>query len=100
MAKLDSDFPSAEHLINAGFTTLAKVQKASDEDLLAVEHIGPAALEKIRAASQEPPAEASAQTVDEPPVAEIAAEQPASYACPAPLCGQTITSSPCPYCGR
>jgi len=97
MSKLDANFPSAEHLINAGYTTLAKVQKASDEDLLAVEHIGPAALEKIRAASQEAPAEVE-QVADEPAV-EKAAELP-TYACPAPLCGHAITSSPCPYCGR
>jgi len=98
MARLDNDFPSAEHLINAGYTTLAKVQKASDEDLLAVEHIGPAALERIRAASQEQPAEVE-QVADEPVVEKAVAELP-SYACPAPLCGHAITSSPCPFCGR
>ena len=95
MAKLQDDFPSAEHLNKAGYTTLAKLQKASDEDLLAVEHIGPAALEKIRAASQEPHSEV-------PELVEVSSVETdaAPYECPAPLCGHTITVSPCPYCGR
>lgn len=48
--KIKADFPASEHLIAAGYTTFGKVRHASDEELLEVEHIGPAALAKIREA--------------------------------------------------
>lgn len=48
--KIKDEFPHAEHLIAAGFTTFGKVRRATDDELLAIEHVGPAALTKIREA--------------------------------------------------
>lgn len=48
--KIKEDFPASEHLIAAGFNTFGKVRKATDEELLEIEHIGPAALAKVREA--------------------------------------------------
>lgn len=51
--KLPEDFPGHAQLVEAGYTTMHKVETASDEDLLAVEGVGPATLEKIRGYSPE-----------------------------------------------
>jgi len=48
--QLPDDFPEAERLRAAGFRTLGAVREATDEDLLAVEGVGKARLETIRAA--------------------------------------------------
>lgn len=45
------DFPEAEVLREAGYTTTEAVQDASDEELLALEGIGPSKLRQIRAAA-------------------------------------------------
>lgn len=99
MSKLTDEFPHASLLINAGYTTMLKVQRASDEDLLAIEHIGKAGLEKIRAASGEvlsgEPGESPNQS--EPVLTGETAK------CAGPTCGHiiavTVPPSPCPYCG-
>lgn len=89
MSKITEEFPGAEHLIAAGYTTKAKVRNASDEDLLAVEHIGPGTLEKIRAAQEE------VEVSEDAPTEEAAT----AHKCANPACGYEITASPCPYCG-
>jgi len=48
--QLPDDFPEAERLRAAGFRTLGAVREATDEDLLAVDGVGKARLETIRAA--------------------------------------------------
>lgn len=92
MAKLAEDFPHALALTDAGFGTEAKVRNASDEDLLAIEGIGPAALAKIRAAAGTKEVE---QKTDEPK-----SDDPEVRTCSNPMCGHKITESPCPYCGH
>lgn len=54
-AVLDTTFgvDTASQLALAGFASVQAVRDASDDDLLAVEGIGPATLRKIRAALQE-----------------------------------------------
>lgn len=91
MAKLGEDFPHAALLIDAGYGTEAKVRNASDEDLLAINHIGPSALAEIRAA------QAAEKTDDDKPDEEAAEE--VARICANPACGHKITESPCPYCG-
>lgn len=48
---LPEGFPQREALTAAGFGALLLVTKASDEELLAIDGIGKATLEKIRAAT-------------------------------------------------
>jgi hypothetical protein len=48
--ELPEDFPARELLIAAGYDTLDLVKNASDEDLDAIDGIGPATVEKIREA--------------------------------------------------
>lgn len=48
---LPEGFPQREALTAAGFGALLLVTKASDEELLAIDGIGKATLEKIRAAA-------------------------------------------------
>lgn len=93
MAKLGDDFPSAALLIDAGYTTHAKVAKATDEELLAIDGVGQATLEKIREAS----AQHEAPEVEDKPDEEAAEE--VARICANPACGHKITESPCPYCG-
>ena len=45
---LPEDFPAREKLIAAGYDTAAAVEEASDEDLLAIDHLGDQTLGKIR----------------------------------------------------
>lgn len=47
---LPEDFPAREALIGGGFDSLAKVNAASDDELLEIEGVGAATVEKIRAA--------------------------------------------------
>lgn len=47
---LPADFPQREALTAAGFGALLLVAQATDDELLAIEGIGKATLEKIRAA--------------------------------------------------
>lgn len=47
---LPEDFPGRDDLAAGGLTTLAAVRAASDEDLEAMEGIGPATVKKIRGA--------------------------------------------------
>ncbi len=104
MAKITDEFPHGQQLIDAGFTTTSKVEKASDEELLAVEGIGPAGLVAIRAAS-EPPVNDNKTAEVEPAKGEAkeakkGEETPAPASlCSNPTCGREITASPCPYCG-
>lgn len=49
-APLPDDFPERELLIGTAFKTLEALKAASDEELLAVDGIGPAKLKAIRAA--------------------------------------------------
>lgn len=93
MSKITEEFPGAEYLIAAGYTTKAKVRNASDEDLLAVEHIGPGTLEKIRAAQEEAPTADASEDVQVEEAVVVA------HKCSNPACGYEITESPCPYCG-
>jgi hypothetical protein len=44
---LPDDFPGREELVAAGYDTLSKVRKASEEDLAAIKGIGKATLTKI-----------------------------------------------------
>lgn len=83
MAKIGEDFPHSALLIEAGYTTEAKIDNASDEDLLAINHLGPAALAEIRAARQ--PEEEAVELV--------------YRTCSNRACGHQIAESPCPYCG-
>lgn len=48
--ELAADFPSREILAAAGYKTLEQVKGATDEQLLALDGIGPAKLEQIRKA--------------------------------------------------
>jgi hypothetical protein len=45
---LPEDFPARETLVAAGYDTTAAVEEASDEDLLALDHLGDKTLGKIR----------------------------------------------------
>jgi hypothetical protein len=45
---LPEDFPAREKLVAAGYDTAAAVEEASDEDLLAIDHLGDQTLGKIR----------------------------------------------------
>lgn len=47
---LPEEFPGREHLIAAGLTTVAAVGAKSDEDLVALQGIGPATVRDIREA--------------------------------------------------
>lgn len=47
-ARLPTGFPARSLLLAAGFDSLASVEAASDETLLAVEGIGTASLNRIR----------------------------------------------------
>lgn len=47
---LAEDFPAREALVGGGFDTPEKVKAASDDDLLALDGVGPATLTKIREA--------------------------------------------------
>lgn len=99
MSKINDDFPGAAHLIAAGLGTTAKIDAATDQELLAVEGIGYATLEKIREARRTP------EVIEEVPpevVAEIEQAMAAivTFQCSNPICGHEIAASPCPYCGR
>ena len=95
MAKLAEDFPHGAQLTDAGFGTTSKVQKASDEEILAIEGIGPAGLEKIRAASIEPEEAVTEDAATE----DGEAQETELHKCSNPTCGYEIAVSPCPYCG-
>lgn len=87
MSKLSEDFPGHDQLVAGGYTTIAKVRNASDEELLAVDGVGPVTVEKIRAALADEPATTEPTSVVE------------AHLCANPVCGYEITGSPCPYCG-
>lgn len=94
MSKLNEDFPGHDQLVAGGYTTITKVRNASDEELLAVDGVGPVTVEKIRAALAEP--ETAAETTAAEPTETAAVE---AHICNNPLCGYEIAESPCPYCG-
>ena len=48
-ASLPEDFPERDLILGTPFTTLEAISAASDEELLAVDGIGPAKLKAIRA---------------------------------------------------
>lgn len=92
MSKINEDFPGSKELFTAGYTTEAKIDAATDEELLAVEGIGPATLGKIRAALS--------TTKQVEPVEVAESESPTeSHQCANPRCGHIISVSPCSYCG-
>lgn len=91
MSKIkEDDFPGAALLIEAGYTTEAKIDNATDDELLAIEHLGPETLKKIREARAVPPA-LEEETKEE--------GEATPHKCSNPTCGYEITVSPCPYCG-
>lgn len=96
MSKIDETFPGGALLIPAGYTTRLKVEQASDDELLAVEGVGPATLEKIRGWKPEDTVNGPQETT---PVTGDTGERDPAYACANRLCGHQITSYPCPYCG-
>lgn len=90
--KLPEDFPALDILNNAGYTTRHQVETATDEDILALEGIGQATLEKIRGYEFEP---ASTEWKSDEPAEEVA-----PFTCSNPKCGHTITARPCAFCGQ